>query len=386
MYFQLVPDSLSKMPNPEKKSSRMPNADAEIAALHKEWDDARCPICMDHPHNAVLLLCSSHGKGCRSYVCDTSYRHSNCLDRFRKMNVNHTDSSSQPSSSMPEETSSQNVVRRSRVGPNRGRSRLLIDVPEFREDLSQQHGIHSSAAIAGQQDGSSYNQDPDLTLEALQGEGSGPVESAEASNSNQLMCPLCRGAVKGWEIIKDVRQYLDAKPRACSREACAFSGTYGALRKHARRVHPTTRPADVDPSRRRAWHRLEHQREYGDILSAIRSAMPGAVVFGDYAIEGGDILPHDDREGSGPSEPTGSLLTTFLLFHMMSTSPARSGDEPRGSSRGLRRQRRRYLWGENLLGLQYDDDEDGEEDNLDEEVRRPRGRRRFERSRSEERR
>ncbi|KAI5008502.1 hypothetical protein ZWY2020_009550 [Hordeum vulgare] len=33
--------SLSKMPNPEKKLFRMPSADAEIAALHKEWDDAR---------------------------------------------------------------------------------------------------------------------------------------------------------------------------------------------------------------------------------------------------------------------------------------------------------------------------------------------------------
>jgi hypothetical protein len=64
----------------------------------------------------------------------------------------------------------------------------------------------------------------------------------------------------------------------------------------------------------------------------------------------------------------------------------RSGDEIRGSSRGLRRQRRRYLWGENLLGLQYEDeDEDDEEENLDEDVQRPRSRRRFVRSRSEER-
>nr|GEX84645.1 RNA-directed DNA polymerase, eukaryota [Tanacetum cinerariifolium] len=27
-----------------------------------QWDDARCPVCMEHPHNAVLLLCSSHDK------------------------------------------------------------------------------------------------------------------------------------------------------------------------------------------------------------------------------------------------------------------------------------------------------------------------------------
>ncbi|KAK4413910.1 hypothetical protein Salat_2803800 [Sesamum alatum] len=50
----------------------------------REWEEARCPICMDHPHNAVLLLCSSREKGCRPFICDTSYRHSNCLDQFRK--------------------------------------------------------------------------------------------------------------------------------------------------------------------------------------------------------------------------------------------------------------------------------------------------------------
>lgn len=53
-----------------------------------EWEEARCPICMEHPHNAVLLLCSSREKGCRPFMCDTSSRHSNCLDQFRKSTVN----------------------------------------------------------------------------------------------------------------------------------------------------------------------------------------------------------------------------------------------------------------------------------------------------------
>ncbi|KAK4756649.1 hypothetical protein SAY87_006776 [Trapa incisa] len=42
-----------------------------------------CPICLDFPHNCVLLLCSSYEKGCRPFVCDTNHLHSNCLDRFR---------------------------------------------------------------------------------------------------------------------------------------------------------------------------------------------------------------------------------------------------------------------------------------------------------------
>lgn len=50
------------------------------------WQEGRCTICMEHPHNAVLLICSSHERGCRPYMCRTSRRLSNCLDRFYKLN------------------------------------------------------------------------------------------------------------------------------------------------------------------------------------------------------------------------------------------------------------------------------------------------------------
>ena len=63
----------------------------------KEWENARCPICMEHPHNAVLLQCSSFEKGCRPFMCNTSYRHSNCLDQFCKS------STSSPSTAMLQE-------------------------------------------------------------------------------------------------------------------------------------------------------------------------------------------------------------------------------------------------------------------------------------------
>lgn len=47
-----------------------------------EWKEVKCPICLDHPHNAVLLRCSSHKKGCRPYMCNTGRHHSNCLNLF----------------------------------------------------------------------------------------------------------------------------------------------------------------------------------------------------------------------------------------------------------------------------------------------------------------
>ncbi|XP_057511114.1 uncharacterized protein LOC130793440 [Actinidia eriantha] len=47
------------------------------------WEDVNCPICLDFPHNCVLLQCSSYEKGCRPFVCDTDHLHSNCLHRFK---------------------------------------------------------------------------------------------------------------------------------------------------------------------------------------------------------------------------------------------------------------------------------------------------------------
>uniref|UniRef100_A0A0E0QS77 RING-type domain-containing protein n=2 Tax=Oryza TaxID=4527 RepID=A0A0E0QS77_ORYRU len=58
-------------------------ANKELAATEKcAWKDSICPVCLECPHNAVLLLCSSHDKGCRPYICATNYHHSNCLDQL----------------------------------------------------------------------------------------------------------------------------------------------------------------------------------------------------------------------------------------------------------------------------------------------------------------
>lgn len=55
----------------------------DINQFNPNWDDVICSICLDFPHNAVLLQCSSYDKGCRPFVCDTDHLHSNCLDRFK---------------------------------------------------------------------------------------------------------------------------------------------------------------------------------------------------------------------------------------------------------------------------------------------------------------
>ncbi|XP_073143323.1 uncharacterized protein [Henckelia pumila] len=335
----------------------IPN-DADVCVLYKEWDEASCPICMDHPHNAVLLICSSHDKGCRSYICDTSYRHSNCLDRFKKLREEKVDCLSALSSI--QESQHDTIIATSRdFDPT-------TDVSDSNLNISLT--ASSSAAFVDMPGGSGlgaiHNVNPGFQdQEASSSERLDLDETnMEKSDGSNLKCPLCRGNILGCRVVEEARKYLNLKARSCSHESCSFFGNYNELRRHARSVHPTVRPADVDPSRQSAWRTLERQREYNDIVSAIRSAMPGAIVLGDYVIDNVDRLSGErDNEG-------GRWLSTLFLFHMIDSMDSRA-ERRGGRSRMFPRYRRatrtvsrhRYLWGENLLGLQDDDDHDEED-------------------------
>ncbi|XP_075495226.1 uncharacterized protein LOC142532716 [Primulina tabacum] len=52
--------------------------------LYTNWDDVICPICLEFPHNSVLLQCTSYDNGCRPLVCGTDHLQSNCLYRFKQ--------------------------------------------------------------------------------------------------------------------------------------------------------------------------------------------------------------------------------------------------------------------------------------------------------------
>lgn len=185
----------------------------------KEWEDARCPVCMEHPHNAILLLCSSHDKGCRPFMCDTSYRHSNCFDLFKK--------SFTKDPKIPE----QGTV-----------SDALLSVIPIRNTSGRRN-----------EEGSSSMNPILLEAEAM------PI----------LICPLCRGEINGCITVDSARRFMDAKARSCANEACEFSGTYSDLQKHARTVHPLVRPTVPDPERQRNWTRMENERNFGDLLSSL---------------------------------------------------------------------------------------------------------------------
>ncbi|KAI3787208.1 hypothetical protein L1987_41527 [Smallanthus sonchifolius] len=180
------------------------------ASEKKEWQDAKCSVCMEYPHNAVLLLCSSHHKGCRPYMCATSYRYSNCLDQYKK--------------------------------------------------------AYTKANPTQRGDGSI--DDPSFSLV-----------------SDELLCPLCRGQVKGWTVVKPARKFFNSKKRGCMQDNCLFVGSYKDLRKHVRASHPSARPREVDPSLAKKWKKLENDRELDDVMSTINSTMPGSIIMGDYVIE-----------------------------------------------------------------------------------------------------
>lgn len=240
---------------------------------NKDWEDVTCSVCMEYPHNAVLLLCSSHDNGCRPYMCGTSFRHSNCLDQYKKA---------------------------------------------YTKVVSTNHGqsLHGSA-------------DNPIVIQ----DSSSAVENTEVT---ELACPLCRGQVKGWTVVDPAREYLNAKKRSCIHDDCSFIGNYKELRKHVRAEHPSARPREVDPAVEQKWRRLERERERNDVISTITSTMPGAMFFGDYVIEGNNYYGFiSDEEGgtdAGAGERNGgfemgfdsNLVNVFLLLHAFGSS---GGDE-----------------------------------------------------------
>ncbi|GER24700.1 hypothetical protein STAS_00246 [Striga asiatica] len=218
-------------------------------SVKKDWEDATCSVCMEFPHNAVLLLCSSHDKGCRPYMCGTSSRYSNCLDQYHK-------------------------------------------------------------------------------------KASAKVSSSAVSGPTELICPLCRGQVKGWTVVERAREHLNAKRRSCMVDGCLFVGTFKELRKHVRAQHPCARPREVDPAMEQRWRRFEREREREDVMSTIRSSNPGAVFFGDYVIEGGDddededegVFGEDDDYRGGGAGIDRNLMSVFLFLQAFG-SGARRGNE-----------------------------------------------------------
>lgn len=242
---------------------------SSIVVPIKDWEDVTCSVCMEYPHNAVLLLCSSHDKGCRPYMCGTSSRYSNCLDQYKNAYTKVTPPQTTPSL----------------LGPN---------------------GSPALDHISGW-----------------------PVEKCE--EGAELACPLCRGQVKGWTVVESAREYLNAKKRSCMHDNCTFVGGYKELKKHVRLEHPCAKPREVDPDQEQKWRRLERERERDDVISTITSSMPGSVVFGDYVIER-NPNPHgldsDDEEGFEMMDGLGrnngggldmgidsNLVNVLLLFH-----------------------------------------------------------------------
>lgn len=358
--------------NPNSKGST--SKDGEIDAEKKEWDDARCPICMEQPHNAVLLLCTSHDKGCRPYMCDTSYRHSNCLDQYRKRKENWRTISSQSGEAYADIPGAEAMDEYTRSdGPGIHIS-PRVEAMEMRstQDLNEETELggpgrgrrHQLSSWRSQSDGfqevENWGRD-DLpfvnTSAALGTENSFEFAlfqrnefEAPANGELELKCPLCRGSVQEWKAAEEARSYLNLTTRSCAHESCSFIGTYEELRKHARSEHPRIRPADIDPSRQRAWRRLEHQRDVGDVLSTIRTAIPNAIVHGDYVIEGEEGMPLDQSIESDSMGSQGPLFTAYFLFRMF--SPLGSHEVSGGMPARLRVSSRHHTSSSRLHGGQ----------------------------------
>lgn len=199
-----VPKNCKKTKRPGRKN------ELQSTSEEKDWKNATCSICLERPHDAVLLLCSSHNKGCRPYMCGTNYKHSNCLELFK------------------------NAYSR------------------------EKSACEVSTAVEP------TNLKPEKMM---------------------LACPICRGEVKGWTVVKPARRYLNRKRRACMHEDCSFVGTYKRLKKHVKSKHRSSKPREVDPVRLAEWEEFENEKERQDAISIVSALNPGSVIMGDYIID-----------------------------------------------------------------------------------------------------
>ena len=146
--------------------------------------------------------------------------------------------------------------------------------------------------------------------------------------------------MKEWTVMELAREHLNAKKRSCMQEDCTFLGTFKELRKHMRVDHPCAQPREVDPTLEQKWRRLERERERDDVISTIRSTMPGAMVFGDYVIEENhhgfdtdeeDGLNADAAERNGGFEVglDSNFVNFFLLLHAFGPSGNELDRRPR---------------------------------------------------------
>eukprot|EP00250_Pteridium_aquilinum_P016341 c23057_g2_i1 orf=451-1503(-) len=312
----------------------------DASESRNDWEGVICPVCMETPHNAVLLQCSSYDKGCRPYMCDTSYRHSNCFDQYLKAHL-----ACQKACSNRHEGGELGVE--DNVGSARGGDGFALSPRLSVETVTVEQEVpHQTPAIVGSLEDASGERN----LQTLRG-GSQRVSSGDLLG---LLCPLCRGHVQGCEVVKRARDSLNRKVRVCAGEACSFTGSYEELRAHARRDHPSARPADIDPARQRSWVRLERQRELGDVLSVIQSAMPHATVSGDYAIDvfgpvhsfiGGrpfrGVLRGHRRSGSSRQGLWGEILQQSQNNESSSSAAATNDPETESFRERLRRHQRR---------------------------------------------
>ncbi|RCV33845.1 hypothetical protein SETIT_7G115700v2 [Setaria italica] len=100
-----------------------------------------------------------------------------------------------------------------------------------------------------------------------------------------LACPICRGEVKGWTVVKPARRFLNRKRRTCMHEDCSFVGTYKRLKKHVKSRHRSSKPREVDPVRLAEWEEFENEKERQDAISIVSALNPGSIIMGDYIID-----------------------------------------------------------------------------------------------------
>ena len=95
-------------------------------------------------------------------------------------------------------------------------------------------------------------------------------------------------------------------------------GDYASLKEHSLKLHPHSRPSEIDPAKKIDWEQFQQSSEIVDVISTIYSEVPHGVVLGDYVIEYGDDGGHGE-EGDGYEDfpgDDGHWWTSCILYQV----------------------------------------------------------------------
>ncbi|KAG5530050.1 hypothetical protein RHGRI_030420 [Rhododendron griersonianum] len=219
-----------------------------VHSIKRDKEEVRCSICLERPHNAVLLQCPNVEEGCHSYMCHTNNRDSNCFSQFRN---------STPTLSCPQckgEVNSWFVLKADRIFMNSRPTRCSVETCEFTGTYLElvNHSILEHPLVREK-------------ISVPSGYHGVPARASEPSITFLNGSDLWREKRERKRWVSGERGFQSEPSKSVSDGSDAPSGYHVRYTRSALKNHSSVRPSVVDPV---CKMRLERERDL-EALSAL---------------------------------------------------------------------------------------------------------------------